>query len=82
MIQWMLGICSAAFSKSSYVGIIVDTAGKGDDGMNCESCTEIHIHTAAAAAAKSLQSCPTLCNPIDGLLGNKRLSEDGLLFFP
>ena len=24
-----------------------------------------HIHT-AAAAAKSLQSCPTLCNPIDG----------------
>ena len=28
----------------------------------------IHIHTAAAAAAaaKSLQSCPTLCDPIDG----------------
>ena len=25
---------SSAFSKSSYVGIIVDTAGKGDDGMN------------------------------------------------
>ena len=24
-----------------------------------------HIHT-AAAAAKPLQSCPTLCNPIDG----------------
>jgi hypothetical protein len=24
--------------------------------------------TAAAAAAKSLQSCPTLCNPIDGNL--------------
>ena len=24
------------------------------------------IHTAAAAAAKSLQSCPTLCDPIDG----------------
>ena len=23
-------------------------------------------NTAAAAAAKSLQSCPTLCNPIDG----------------
>ena len=27
---------SSAFSKSSYVGIIVDTAGKGDDGMNWE----------------------------------------------
>ena len=25
-----------------------------------------HILTAAAAAAKSLQSCPTLCDPIDG----------------
>ena len=24
------------------------------------------ISFAAAAAAKSLQSCPTLCNPIDG----------------
>ena len=25
-------------------------------------------HAAAAAAAKSLQSCPTLCDPIDGSL--------------
>ena len=24
------------------------------------------FHTNAAAAAKSLQSCPTLCDPIDG----------------
>ena len=24
------------------------------------------IHAAAVAAAKSLQSCPTLCDPIDG----------------
>ena len=28
--------------------------------------TELNIVSAAAAAAKSLQSCPTLCNPIDG----------------
>ena len=27
---------------------------------------QAEIKTAAAAAAKSLQSCPTLCNPIDG----------------
>ena len=27
-----------------------------------------YIYTAAAATAKSLQSCPTLCNPIDGSL--------------
>ena len=29
----------------------------------CESWT---VKKAAAAAAKSLQSCPTLCDPIDG----------------
>ena len=27
---------------------------------------QITVDTAAAAAAKSLQSCPTLCDPIDG----------------
>ena len=28
---------------------------------------DLHIYTIdAAAAAKSLQSCPTLCDPIDG----------------
>ena len=26
----------------------------------------VHVCSAAAAAAKSLQSCPTLCDPIDG----------------
>ena len=31
-------------------------------GTNCESTTEVY----SAAAAKSLQSCPTLCDPIDG----------------
>ena len=28
--------------------------------------TEIHTLESAAAAAKLLQSCPTLCDPIDG----------------
>ena len=27
---------------------------------------EVLVHPAAAAAAKSLQSCPTLCDPTDG----------------
>ena len=32
-----------------------------------QTMTQPCIHTyAAAAAAKSLQSCPTLCDPIDG----------------
>ena len=29
-------------------------------------CTEMIIIQYAAAAARSLQSCPTLCDPIDG----------------
>ena len=33
--------------------------------------TQSKTHSAAAAAAKSLQSCPTLCDPTDGsLLGS------------
>ena len=31
------------------------------------SCATSLAAAAAAAAAKSLQSCPTLCDPIDGL---------------
>ena len=34
---------------------------------------QVRCYTAAAAAAKSLQSCPTLCDPIDG-------SPPGFLF--
>ena len=30
-------------------------------------CGHVILCTAAAAAAKSLQSCPTLCSPIDSL---------------
>ena len=30
------------------------------------TCCSYHYAAAAAAAAKSLQSCPTLCDPIDG----------------
>ena len=30
------------------------------------TCASLWFHAAAAAAAKSLQSCPTLCDPIDG----------------
>ena len=33
--------------------------------MFTKQCVKYQIH-AAAAAAKSLQSCPTLCDPIDG----------------
>ena len=32
----------------------------------CEAEVKVFIEIGAAAAAKSLQSCPTLCDPIDG----------------
>ena len=33
----------------------------------CQNCMRLDPYSsAAAAAAKSLQSCPTLCDPIDG----------------
>ena len=35
-------------------------------GEDCLRRTTEERATAAAAAAKSLQSCPTLCDPIDG----------------
>ena len=40
----------------------------GAIGSWVQSLALASTRIAAAAAAKSLQSCPTLCNPIDGLL--------------
>ena len=34
--------------------------------MIASSCTKVMVYHAAAAVAKSLQSCLTLCDPIDG----------------
>ena len=34
--------------------------------MKLYAYTYVYSYIAAAAAAKSLQSCPTLCDPIDG----------------
>ena len=35
--------------------------------MNCKLFPSVYLgKKAAAAAAKALQSCPTLCDPIDG----------------
>ena len=43
----------------------MDTRGDVGDGMNWEIRTDIYTAAAAAAAAKPLQLCPTLCDPID-----------------
>ena len=42
----------------SFISLFLDS----EEGMRCV----VIQHAAAAAAAKSLQSCPTLCDPIDG----------------
>ena len=34
--------------------------------LNQQATDNLNTLIAAAAAAKSLQSCPTLCDPIDG----------------
>ena len=39
---------------------------KCKSNMCCQVLRELSAQHAAAAAAKSLQSCPTLCNPRDG----------------
>ena len=47
------------------MGLQTDT----NEVTECAAHTHTHTHgicPAAAAAAKSLQSCPTLCDPIDG----------------
>ena len=43
----------------------MDTRGDVGDGMKWEIRTYIYTAAAAAAAAKPLQLCPTLCDPID-----------------
>ena len=42
------------------------TLGSGDTEMKKLTITCCQVSVAAAAAAKSLQSCPTLCDPTDG----------------
>ena len=56
-------ICRLSYLQISFLcGVLVCLS-------NTPQATSIHTHThthTAAAAAKSLQSCPTLCDPIDG----------------
>ena len=43
-----------------------DTVGKGYGNLAASISSTKKSSTVAVAAAKSLQSCPTLCDPIDG----------------
>ena len=60
-----LFLCHCLSFLSSFISEQVWTT----DEQNQEvfsKLTKFSPHAAAAAAAKSLQSCPTLCDPIDG----------------
>ena len=52
------------FQYITVYAIILNTITKQHE--NLIFLKEEKYNTAAAAAAKSLQSCPTLCDPIDG----------------
>ena len=63
------GKCKISFQKSVPVGMKVSSLGRlplwfGISLLN--SVPRNKVAAAAATAAKSLQSCPTLCDPIDG----------------
>ena len=49
-----------------YLLVMIDTFTGWIEGF--PTWTEKSAAAAAAAAAKSLQSCPTLCDPMDGSL--------------
>ena len=59
----MIYPCHVQLARGFDSHIVIPTYTLGDTMLM--TCFPI---TAAAAAAKSLQSCPTLCNPIDGSL--------------
>ena len=50
----------------SYLEIMVYVQRTSLDVVSCSRLVKFSAVAAAATAAKSLQSCPTLCDPIDG----------------
>ena len=73
MVQWLrlhalnaggLGSIPGVGIKSSHAATKDPTCHK-EDGRSCKLQLRLGA-AAAAAAAKSLQSCPTLCDPVDG----------------
>ena len=52
--------------KQKTAGVNVDILGLSE--LKWKGMGEFNSYDHAAAAAKSLQSCPTLCDPIDGSL--------------
>ena len=72
MIQWMLAVWSLIhlpFLKPAWTS----GSSRNRSDHNCWICLSISVPCVwiairCSAAAKSLQSCPTLCDPVDGSL--------------
>ena len=67
-IYWTSIICSLLWGKKSHKKWLCLLYSKLTWEINCEISALLDISIfllSAAAAAKSLQSCPTLCDPID-----------------
>ena len=64
----MLGRNRDTGTKNGHVGTGVEMEGETnwENRTHTHTHTHTHIYTHTAAAAKSLQSCLTLCDPIDG----------------
>ena len=56
---------NSAVAKDWKRSVFIPIPKKGN-AKECSNHHTIALISAAAIAAKSLQSCPTLCNPIDG----------------
>ena len=65
ILTWVeaIEICTCVKELSSHTLHIMHTV---PQSKTMYVFTYIYIYVCAAAAAKSLQSCPTLCDPIDG----------------
>ena len=65
ILDWLANPFSRGFSRTRDWTQVSCIAGKF---LTIRATRDAPIYAAAAAAAKSLQSCPTVCDPIDGLL--------------
>ena len=61
----LTGLISLLSKRLSRVFSSIDSSKASSAFSLLYGPTITSVHAAAAAAAKSLQSCPTLCNPID-----------------
>ena len=68
LLDYLLNLQKQAQKQTLYVGLIVIGQSQKKYKIQKSPYRSLYVsfHPVAAAAAKSCQSCPTLCGPIDG----------------